>query len=341
MNLAVLVFSRRGCGTARRVAAALTGPGDRCRAYTMEKYLEEGFDPIQPPLRVFAGPVFAWADAMVFVGACGIAVRAIAPYVRDKRTDPAVLVVDELGRFVISLLSGHIGGANDLACRLAAALEATPVVTTATDVNQRFSVDAWAARHGLHIASMGNAKAVSAAILEGDVPFVSDFPIRGPLPSGLTPGETGEVGVCVSYRRKKPFRQTLLLVPPVLRLGIGCRRGTAEEAIAQAVDQVLAERNIHPRAIAGAASIDLKSDEPGLLEFCARRDWAVRFYSAGELEAVKGEFTPSAFVKSVTGVDNVCERAALAEGGRLLVNKTAVAGVTVALAERDWEVSFP
>ena len=340
MKLAVFAFSRRGRDTARRCLAALAGPGDEYRAYASESWAGEGFSPIRPPLADFTAPVFAWADAMVFVGACGIAVRAIAPHVRDKRTDPAVLAVDELGQFVIPLLSGHIGGANRLAARLAEAVGATAVVTTATDVNRRFSVDEWSARQGLYIDDMAAAKAVSAAILEGPVPVWSDFPIAGDLPAGLEPGESGPLGICISWRRKFPFDRTLLLVPPVLRLGIGCRRGTSSGAIAALADQLLAEHNVHPAAVEAVATIDLKKDETGLLDFCRDRGWPLSCYSAEELAAVEGDFTPSDFVRSVTGVDNVCERAALLGAERLLVKKTARDGVTAALALNAWEVRF-
>ena len=340
MKLAVFAFSRRGRDTARRCLAALAGPGDEYRAYASESWAGEGFSPIRPPLADFTAPVFAWADAMVFVGACGIAVRAIAPHVRDKRTDPAVLAVDELGQFVIPLLSGHIGGANRLAARLAEAVGATAVVTTATDVNRRFSVDEWSARQGLYIDDMAAAKAVSAAILEGPVPVWSDFPIAGDLPAGLEPGESGPLGICISWRRKFPFDRTLLLVPPVLRLGIGCRRGTSSGAIDALTDQLLAEHNVHPAAVGTVATIDLKKDETGLLDFCRDRGWPLSCYSAEELAAVEGDFTPSDFVRSVTGVDNVCERAALLGAERLLIKKTARDGITAALALNAWEVRF-
>ena len=340
MKLAVFAFSRRGRDTARRCLAALAGPRDEYRAYASESWAGEGFSPIRPPLADFTAPVFAWADAMVFVGACGIAVRAIAPHVRDKRTDPAVLAVDELGQFVIPLLSGHIGGANRLAARLAEAVGATAVVTTATDVNRRFSVDEWSARQGLYIDDMAAAKAVSAAILEGPVPVWSDFPIAGDLPAGLEPGESGPLGICISWRRKFPFDRTLLLVPPVLRLGIGCRRGTSSGAIDALTDQLLAEHNVHPAAVGTVATIDLKKDETGLLDFCRDLGWPLSCYSAEELAAVEGDFTPSDFVRSVTGVDNVCERAALLGAERLLVKKTARGGVTAALALNAWEVRF-
>ena len=340
MKLAVFAFSRRGRDTARRCLAALAGPRDEYRAYASESWAGEGFSPIRPPLADFTAPVFAWADAMVFVGACGITVRAIAPHVRDKGTDPAVLAVDELGQFVIPLLSGHIGGANRLAARLAEAVGATAVVTTATDVNRRFSVDEWSARQGLYIDDMAAAKAVSAAILEGPVPVWSDFPIAGDLPAGLEPGESGPLGICISWRRKFPFDRTLLLVPPVLRLGIGCRRGTSSGAIDALTDQLLAEHNVHPAAVGTVATIDLKKDETGLLDFCRDRGWPLSCYSAEELAAVEGDFTPSDFVRSVTGVDNVCERAALLGAERLLVKKTARDGVTAALALNAWEVRF-
>ena len=340
MNIAIFAYSRRGCDTGARVRAAIAGAGDDCRAYTVAKYAREGYEAITPPSSRFTGPVFQWADAMVFVGACGIAVRSIAPYVKDKTTDPAVLVVDERGQFVISLLSGHIGGANALTTRVAEALGATPVVTTATDVNGRFSVDAWAGVHGLYIDGMAAAKAVSAAILERTVPLASDFPIVGDLPPGVAPGEKGPEGICISWRQRRPFDKTVLLVPAVLRLGVGCRKGTDAEKIAGLVDRVLAENGIHPRAIKAVASIDLKKEEPGLLAFCSERGWPVEFYTAEELSAVEGDFTPSDFVRSVTGVDNVCERAALRNGSRLLVRKTARDGVTVALAAEHWEVRF-
>jgi len=338
MRLAVFAFSRRGCATARRAAAALAE--EAVRLYAPARLAEEGFEPVTPPLAEFTGPVFRWADALIFVGACGIAVRAVAPHVRDKRTDPAVLAVDEAARFVISLLSGHIGGANALALRLGEALGAVPVVTTATDVNGRFSVDAWAAGQGLFIDSMAQAKAVSAAILDGPVPLASDFPITGALPSGVVPGQEGPVGICVSWRQRRPFARTLLLVPPVVRVGIGCRRGTGPEAIGALADRVLADAGIHPAAVRCVSSIDLKRDEPGLLAFCRERGWPAEFYAAEELERVEGDFAPSDFVRSVTGVDNVCERAAMLGAEALLVKKTAGHGVTVAAALEHWEVRF-
>ena len=340
MKAAIFAYSRRGCSTALRVRQALCTQEDECRCYAPKKYADGEFQAITTSCSVFTAPVFAWADVMVFVGAAGIAVRSIAPYVRDKRTDPAVLVVDELGKFVISLLSGHIGGANEQANSLADKLGAVSVVTTATDINKKFSADAWAARQGLAVTSMRMAKAVSAAILERPIFLVSDFPIVTGLPSGTEAGESGDVGICISYAQKKPFDETLLLVPPVLHVGIGCRRGTTAEQIGRAVELVLREHQFHPKAVKCVTSIDLKKDEEGLLEFCRRQGWPAVFYTAQELAAQKGEFTASSRVLQVTGVDNVCERSSMVGAEKLLVKKTALDGVTVAVAIEHWEVRF-
>ena len=338
MKIAVFAYSRQGCKTARRVIAYFAG--QEIQAYTMARFEEPGFGSITRPSKPFYGSIFERVDAMVFVGSTGIAVREIAPHVCDKATDPAVVSIDELGRFCVPLLSGHIGGANDLALELANALDATPVITTATDINKRFSVDAWAARNGYEIASLSRAKAVSAAILEQDVPLKSDFSIVTKLPNGVVLADSGDVGIRISVYREEPFEKTLRMIPKILHLGIGCRKGTSVETIRKAVDEVLLAHNIDRRAVKCAASIDLKAEESGVLAFCQEWKLPVTFYSAEELKAIPGDFTPSAFVQSITGVDNVSERAALIGAEKLIVKKTARNGVTVALAEEHWEVHF-
>ncbi len=338
MNLAVFAYSRQGCRTARRIAGYFAG--ESVRLFAPERLRESDFAPLEKPSGSFYGALFREMDTLIFVGSCGIAVREIAPHLKNKAQDPAVLTVDELGTFVIALLSGHIGGANALARGLAAGLEATPVITTATDINRRFSVDAWAARQAYIIGSLPLAKAVSAAILEGTVPICSDYPLPRELPPGLVSGASGELGIYVGYHRQTPFEQTLQIIPPVLHLGIGCRRGTAEEAVTAAVTQVLSQNSLDPRAVKTIASIDLKQNEPGLLAFARKTGRPLAFYTAGTLSQVTGDFTSSAFVASVTGVDNVCERAAMVGADSLLVKKAACHGVTVAVAAEHWEVSF-
>lgn len=313
------------------------------------------------------------ADAFVFVGAAGIAIRAIAPYVTDKTKDPALVVVDEKGEFVIPLLSGHIGGANALAVSIAAHLGAQPVLTTATDVRGLFAVDVFAAKNGLQIRDMKMAKEISAALLRGEkIGFYSELPVEGELPAGLVrvPGEltqrsampeinTGQaeaddeslrtgtnlerlpLGIVISPEWKPVFSGQLQLVPQCLTVGIGCKKGTSRETITQAVKAVFEQTGLSLLAISEVASIDLKQNEAGLLAAVAEYGVPFTTFSAEELKAAAGDFTESSFVKDVTGVGNVCERAAvLASGGVLIRKKTASDGVTVAVAKRNVRISF-
>lgn len=337
MKIAVFAYSRTGCGTAKNIIKNLDA---EVKAFAPERIEAEGFDVIEKPAKDFYGKLFNENDALIFVGATGIAVREIAPHVKDKKTDPAVVCVDELGTFVISLLAGHIGGANVLTNYIAGCIGATPVVTTATDINGKFSVDAWASRNGFAISSMLYAKNVSAAILEGDVPLCSDLEIKGSLPNGTVDKTEGPLGIYIGWSNKEPFEKTLRLVPKCLHLGLGCRRDTPKAAIEEAVEMVLKEYNIDKRAIKCAASVDLKANEAGLLEYCKDNGLPVTFYTSEELLTLKGEFSFSERVKNVAGVDCVCERSAMMGAEKLLVKKTALNGVTVAIATERSEVHF-
>jgi cobalt-precorrin 5A hydrolase len=157
---------------------------------------------------------------------------------------------------------------------------------------------------------------------------------------GGVAGTSGPLGIYVGCRREAPFAETLRIIPRALHLGVGCRRGATETQITAAVDAVLARERIDPRAIACLASIDLKADEPGLLAYARTAGLPTRFYPAETLSALPGEFSPSAFVRSVTGVDAVCERAAMMGADRLIVRKQIENSVTVAVAAEKLEVSF-
>ena len=252
MTAAIFCYSRTGCETARRVLSAFTAHDTVC--YTLSRFAQPGFLPLEKGVY---GAEFSRCGALIFIGACGIAVREIAPFVRSKKTDPAVLVIDDRARFVIPILSGHIGGANALAQALAAALHAAAVITTATDGHGKFSVDAWAARNDCAISDMALAKAFSAAILERDLPLMSVFPIASALPGGIFEAASGKLGVYIGCDTKSPFEQTLRLIPKKLRVGIGCRRGICEEAVVSAIRQVFADHALDLRAAAGVYSIDL------------------------------------------------------------------------------------
>ena len=345
MTVWLIAYSGRGCETALRAAGALTRRGNACRVFASEKHrVSDAVEPWSAPCAQWAEAGFASADALVFCCAAGIAVRGIAPWVRSKKTDPAVLVVDETGRFVISLLSGHIGGANELAADLAADLGATPVITTATDLNGLFAVDVFAEKNHLRIESMALAKEVSAALLAGErVGFCSDVPVRGAVPPELTDG-AARIGVCVTAdREKSPFEKTLRLVPRRFAAGLGCRRDKDPGEMERFFLARLAACGMPPQALRCIASVDLKRDEPCLLALSEKYALPFLTYSAAELNALPGEFSGSDFVKGVTGVDCVSERAALLAAGRngtLVCRKIAGDGMTFALAEFEEVVRF-
>ena len=323
-GIAVVAFTPRGAELGRLLAEEL-GASLACSG-------QEGFS-----LTDWTAEQFPKREALVFVGAAGIAVRAIASHIRHKAEDPAVLCVDELGAYVIPLLSGHLGGANALARELAALTGGEAVITTATDLNALFAVDLWAKKQGMAVLQTERIKNVSAKLLRGEcVRIDCPWPVSGERPRLVELGEPEDV--CVSCRRESG--DALQLVPRIVTLGLGCRRGTTLAQLETVFSRFCDERGLLPQAVAAAASIDLKADEEGLLAFCAAHGWSLHFYSAEELKALPGSFSASPFVEQTTGVDNVCERAAVCAGGRLMEAKYAAEGVTFAAAEGpfapDW-----
>lgn len=324
-GIAIVAFTDRGETLAKTLGAALGGSVSRAGSGDVS-------------FRAWTREMFSAREALIFVGATGIAVRAVAPYLKSKAEDPAVVVVDETGQFVIPLVSGHLGGANALARRIAALLDATPVITTATDLNRVFAVDLWAKRQGMTVLQPERIKRVSAKRLAGArVDISCPWPIAGELPEGVTLGQGSDVIVDV----RPCAGEALQLVPHALVLGVGCRRGTTAEQIETVFRRFCGARGILPQAIRATASIDRKQDEAGLLAFCEKHGWPVRFFTAEALMAAAGDFSASAFVLETVGADNVCERSAvLCAGGALLEKKYAAEGVTLALAltppQLDW-----
>ncbi len=350
MRLAAISFTEHGSRLNRTLMDLLPRQGIDCCGYTMPRYAKQ-YDlmALDIPVRDWTGQMFEEMDAILFLSATGIAVRSIAPFLEHKSKDPAVVVMDDRGIFAISLLSGHLGGANELTGMLANLTGAIPVITTATDVNGRFAVDLFAKKNRLQILDMARAKEISADILdEKQVGFQCDFPVIGEVPKELEVWEEqtvfeGVSGICVTWdENKKPYKHTLTLIPRIVSVGIGCKKGTPMERIEEKVCGALRKSGISMKAVEQIASIDVKAAEPGILAFAQKYGLPYRTYSAEELLRAEGEFQRSAFVEKVTGVDNVCERSAVlsAQNGKLIRKKEAGDGVTVALAARDWSVDF-
>lgn len=340
MNIAIFSVTEKGRQLSERAAEFLGGEHKVSR-YCFHKHTDDNAA-VFWNMGSMVGRLFKRSDAFIFVCACGIAVRAVAPLLGTKADDPAVIVMDDSGRFVIPVLSGHIGGANRLAEVLAEALGNTAVITTATDVGGQFSPDSFAVANGLIITDLAAAKEIAAEVLDDEkVGFSTEYR-HGGLPDELTEFGICRTGIYVGTETDvKPFDVTLRLVPRNIVLGIGCKKGTSAEAVETAVSRALAEAGIDAERVREVATIDLKAQEEGLLGFCGRREIELRSYTAEELMAVKGDFDSSEFVRETTGADNVCERSAvLCSGGKLVLRKTAFDGVTVAAAEAPVYLDF-
>lgn len=252
--------------------------------------------------------IFGKFDGLIFICAAGIVVRMIAPHIVSKLNDPAVIVIDERGLNVISLLSGHVGRANELAVEIAKAIEANPVITTATDVEGRFSVDTVASRLGLLPEPKEAIKVINAAILRGEDVFVTAGDVR------------------------------LNLIPQNLIAGVGCRRGTSSLKIFEAIQRACAMIHQPIERVKILASVDVKKDEVGLVSLAEVMGLETKFFSTAELQKKIDEYKleESKFVTRSVGVGNVCEAAALCcvDEARFALPKTAFKGVTVALL---WE----
>lgn len=345
MKIRVISFTKDGTKLSRKVISVL-----REKNYDIEsfgKYPDDIVEKLEGSIYEFTKKCFEEdVQGIIFIGALGIAVRAIAPNIVSKGKDPAVIVMDDGARFVIPVLSGHIGGANELAEYIAEKLGGMPVITTATDGHGVFAVDTWAIKNQSSILDISKIKHISSALLRGEkVGFICDYPVEGDLPTGLEYGGEYDTGICISsdiYR--KPFKKTLNLVPKEYILGVGCKRNTSSDKLKEVLNDVLKRQNISVQQIRNVASIDIKAKEEAILKYCKAVGIEFMTYSAEELLKVEGEFTSSAFVKSITGVDNVCERSAQksgeALGAELVLRKQSCDGVTAAISKINWRCRF-
>lgn len=300
------------------------------------------------------------AGEILFIGAAGIAVRLIAPLIQDKMKDPAVVVMDEKGRFAIPILSGHLGGANELAHLLAEEMKALAVVTTATDVQGKFAVDLFAKKQSLLFSDRVLAKKISAVILKGEQPgFYAECPVKGNPPR--------ELEVCFKEEKLKEFSMgiavvqrpdskkqkissgadrdesdILYLYPANITLGIGCKKGKSEKELEEFCLKHLRALGLRKEQVEKIASIDRKAEEKGMKDLASQ--WKIPFetWPEEELKQIEDVSRESAFVQQVTGIGNVCERAAIqsSRNGKLLLTKTAENGMTLAVAAKDWSVTF-
>lgn len=354
-RLAIVAITKHGTALARMLRGKMPGAD----LYYMEKFAigdeaDEGIHLFTGSVRLILPDLFQRYDGLIIFISLGAVVRMIAPLLQDKKTDPAVVVVDDRAEHAISVLSGHLGGANALTRRVASLLGARPVITTASDVQQTIAVDLFGRHFGWEIENFDKVTPVSAAVVnEERIAIVQESGERNwwtydkPLPSHIrvyrSPAEAIEAGfdaaLVVTHRLLTEDEERALLTngvlyrPKVIVLGIGCNRGTAMEEIEQVVWETLAELRLSVRSVRNLASIDLKKDEPGLNALSKKYGWPLTVYTPEELNTVELPH-PSEVVYRYTGAYGVSEPAALLSAGAetWVMEKKKSGNVTISVA---------
>lgn len=371
-KILVISFTKQGSRRNREIGEKMTAAGYDCECYTVQRFADckaDGQENAEETMsekdriRLLSLPEKEnrsewigqyWGEAVfLFIGAAGIAVRWIAPWVKDKFTDSAVIVMDEKAEYVIPLLSGHVGGAVEFARKIAGCTGAVPVITTATDVERVFAVDVFASENSCRITDRTAAKQISAALLEGkNIGFYSEYSWEGELPRQLvlcksksdleTFAERQGGGIWISRKTEDCGAKILQLIPQNLAVGIGCRKGIEEAALAGGLREILEGHGCRMEQVASLSSISLKQEEAGILNLAEKLQVPFRCYSPEELQRTGAVEKTSEFVRTVTGVDNVCERAAraAAPNGTVVFGKNCRKGMTAAAVEKETVLKF-
>lgn len=350
---AIVSLTKNGTALAEKIQAAGKLSGD-VEVYAPARFAGPNSQAYRGKPLELVRELFGTHRALLLVMPLGVAVRAIGGLAQDKRSDPGVVVLDEAGKFAIPMLSGHLGGANALAQTVAAITGGQAVITTASDVQNLPALDLLGRDFGWKVANPERLTAASAALVNGELVGVwqeagdSDV-LAGyeapnlriiEAPEPLTADSDFKAALVVTYRKPEVFQAALrdkavFYHPPVLILGIGCKRGVNSEKIEQTIRNVLDEYGLAFEAIGGLASADIKSDEAGLLEFAEKFNLPVQFYSAEELNGVASEkLISSSAAQTLLGVQGVAEPSAIlaANATSLLVAKKSDQDVTVAVA---------
>ena len=284
-------------------------------------------------------------DAIIAIMASGILIRSIAPLVESKLSDPAIVNIDDNGKFVISTLSGHLGGANDLAIKISKLINATPVITTSTDVNNKLGIDVLARDLYLSIDKPEEILFFNKSILDGCEISLTVNPNKNfEYLFEYLSNNDNELNVSIYYSSKANLDEILvsfdehelILKEKRIVVGIGCRRDKEYEKIHEGFMKTLNELKILPSRVNLLASAEIKKDEKGILELSEKMDIPVEFVEIDKLKLFESnDVSKSEFVYSKFGIYGVCEPSALIMAGfgsKLIYKKTSYDGVTIAVA---------
>lgn len=319
--------------------------------YTMKKLGSAPDHLMDGAFKQCVAEAFSRDTAIVFVMATGIVVRTLAPLLQDKSIDPAIIVVDEKGQHVISLLSGHIGGGNALAHEIAKKIGGDAVITTSSDVQEKIAVDVLAINNDLVIDSMQDAKMMASAIVNDEqLTLVSDGEVKVHLNDMwrvLTPEayqrleEATIDNLLLISNRLNHGESTLRLIPKNIVLGLGCRRDTPMERLLEAIHKALETYKLDLRSIRKLATVDVKADEIGLIEVASELKLPLQIIHREQIKTIQNNFEGSDFVEKTIGVRAVCEPVAMLASerpGAFLMKKTVFDGITIAIWEEVYEI---
>ncbi|MBR0512027.1 MAG: cobalamin biosynthesis protein [Ruminococcus sp.] len=329
MNIAVFSVTENGRQLSLRVAEALSAE-HRVSRYCFHKHTDDN-SAVFWNMGSMVGRLFERSDAFIFVCACGIAVRAAAPYLGSKPDDPAIIVMDDCGRFVIPVLSGHIGGANNLAETIAEALGSTAVITTSDDEAGGFSLERFAAANDLIIYNERAAKELTSAVRGDDkIGFFSSYR-HGGMPEELTEFGVCRTGICIDKdASQKPFDITVNLVPKNIVLGIRCKSGASHELIKETVSDIIG--NIDIRRVREAAVLSGQDENKALTECFSELGIPLKTVTAQELEGA---------AQQLSEPHSQCESIALmCSGGKLIISETGSEDISAAVCEAPVYIDF-
>ena len=276
---------------------------------------------------------FSQYDGHIFIMASGIVIRKIANLIGTKDKDPAVLLIDEGKHFVISLLSGHLGGANELTYSLANILKLVPVITTSSDVTGKIAVDTISQKLNAELEDLKSAKDVTSLIVNGQ-----KVNILLPKNVKITDKNSADGFILVSNRKNIEYTR---IYPKNLILGIGCKKDTKAEDILRAIEDCLDKNNLDIKSVKKVATVDVKENEQGLINAAKFLNLDLEIVSRDEIKKVQNQFEGSDFVEKTIGVRAVSEPVALlssAGNGKFLVMKEIYNGITISIYEEEIEI---
>ena len=318
MKIACLYFTSSGETIAERIV--------KSSDYEVHIYSKENY-------KSNLNDIFEHYNGIVFISSTGIAVRISAPFIKNKQIDPAIVVVDDLGRYSISLLSGHIGGANELTENIAGYLNNQAIITTASDGRGIEAIDMFAKRNNLFIESFEDAKKITSMMLGGEaIKLESEIEAKIGYSNIVKAHEVGAIFVSskLNINYDKP---SCTLRPKNITVGLGCRRGKTKDEIISALRSTFSDNDLSINCIKQIATVDVKQDEVGIIDACKYLNCEMVVISRDDIKVVQDKFNKSTFVEGTIGVSSVCEPCAYISGGELIVGRTALNGITIAISK--------